>query len=410
MTVYDHVAGSVSQLDAQVIAAVPPGGNWRDLPEDFPSERVDQIRRSAAAGEGSRSTYYGRLDPGRPSYTISTYFSRPGNGCFIHPSAPRLITVREAARLQSFPDRFRFVGRGRARYKQVGNAVPPLLARAIGDVLPAAQVVDLFSGVGGLSFGLSLAGHDVILAADHDRTCVEAMREHGHAARVECADLGDASVVAALASRVANTRDRAVPLLLAGGPPCQGFSTAGRNDAQDPRNRLAFSFLDAVDLIEPDVVLMENVPALMWRGRRHVLEALVLRLESRGYTVDVSILHAEAYGIPQLRRRLVLQASLGGNPAWPMPLRRLSDPAQPSLQPGAALASDLAAATTVGEALEDLPLEPSSSADDPVSYVSPVGNSRYAAWARGELGLDEFLPTEGPVLGGQAQLKLAVAA
>src|SRR5688500_4174595 len=97
----DHIAGRLSDLDRAVVAHVPPGGNWRDLPPDFPSKRVEQIRRSAAAGEGSRSTYYGRLRPDRPSYTISTYFNRPGNGCFIHPEADRLITVREAARLQS---------------------------------------------------------------------------------------------------------------------------------------------------------------------------------------------------------------------------------------------------------------------------------------------------------------------
>src|SRR5665648_607474 len=97
--ILDHVAGRLSELDREVVDAVPPGGNWRDLPSGFGSKRVDQIRESAARGEGSRSTYYGRLRWDRPAYTISTYFSRPGNGCFIHPESPRLITVREAARL-----------------------------------------------------------------------------------------------------------------------------------------------------------------------------------------------------------------------------------------------------------------------------------------------------------------------
>lgn len=111
--IYDHAAGALSDLDREIVAAVPAGGNWRDLPETFASKRVEQIRRSAARGEGSRSTYYGRLRWDRPAYTISTYFNRPGNGCFIHPDAPRLLTVREAARLQSFPDAYRFFGEGR---------------------------------------------------------------------------------------------------------------------------------------------------------------------------------------------------------------------------------------------------------------------------------------------------------
>lgn len=410
MSVYDHVAGSLSALDAEVVAAVPPGGNWRDLPLDFPSERVEQIRRSAAAGEGSRSTYYGRLGLDRPSYTISTYFTRPGNGCFIHPTAPRLITVREAARLQSFPDSFRFVGRGRARYTQVGNAVPPLLAWAIGSVLPTAQVVDLFSGVGGLSVGLSLSGHEVILAVDNDRACVEAMTTHGHARQVERADLGDAGTLVDLATTVGAGRDTSLPLVLAGGPPCQGFSTAGRNDADDPRNRLASRYLDAVDLIEPDIVLMENVPALMWRGRRHVLEALVARLESRGYEVDVAVLHAEAYGVPQLRRRLFVQARRDGHAAWPAPLRRICDPAQPDLQPAAAVARELPAPTTVGDAVSDLPAVTSSDPDLPVTYASTAGHCAYSRWARGELAIHELLPPVRPVTTGPTQLNLEAAA
>ncbi|MBA2360680.1 MAG: DNA cytosine methyltransferase [Actinobacteria bacterium] len=410
MSVFDHVAGTLSEIDAQVVAAVPPGGNWRDLPADFPSERVEQIRRSAAAGEGSRSTYYGRLSLDRPSYTISTYFTRPGNGCFIHPTAPRLITVREGARLQSFPDAFRFSGRGRARYVQVGNAVPPLLAWAVGSVLPRGQVVDLFAGVGGLSLGLSLAGHEILLSVDNDRSCIDAVKAHGHALLVQCADLGDVDTVASLAAIVHGRRDSRRPLVLVGGPPCQGFSTAGHNDADDPRNRLAFAFLDAADVLEPDVIVMENVPALMWRGRQHVLDAIVKRLEARGYLVDIAVLHAEAYGVPQLRRRLFLQARREGYATWPAPMRAVCDPAQPSLQPAAGEAVGRAAPTTVGEAIGDLPLGAADDADCPMAYVSELTTGPYSAWARGEIEITDLMPTVRPVTRGPAQLRLRAVA
>src|ERR1019366_7782858 len=108
----NHYSAKLSKLDLEVAVAVPPGGNWKNIPVHVPSQRLEQIRVSFAAGEGSRSTYYGRLRPDAPSYTISTYFSRPGNGCHLHydDGQDRVLSQREAARLQSFPDSFVFQG------------------------------------------------------------------------------------------------------------------------------------------------------------------------------------------------------------------------------------------------------------------------------------------------------------
>ncbi|TFF86348.1 DNA cytosine methyltransferase, partial [Candidatus Thorarchaeota archaeon] len=149
--VYNHVAPTVSELDMQVIKSVPPGGNWEDIPLSVAekSKRIMQIRKS-----GGRTTYYGRLRNDLPSYTVSTYFHRPGNGSFVHPEQDRMISVREAARLQSFFDDHRFLGPASSQYKQVGNAVPPLLGRAVGVTIPSGFAVDLFCGAGGLSHGL----------------------------------------------------------------------------------------------------------------------------------------------------------------------------------------------------------------------------------------------------------------
>ena len=69
------------------------------------------------------------------SVTITTRFDTPSSGKFTHPYLDRAITVREAARIQSFPDRFRFIGNKGSQMKQVGNAVPPLLAAAIAEVI-----------------------------------------------------------------------------------------------------------------------------------------------------------------------------------------------------------------------------------------------------------------------------------
>ena len=108
--IFNHYASSLSELDMQVIKCVPPGGNWKNIPESVPSQRLAQIRESYKAGKGSRSTYYGRLRPDMPAYTINTYFNRPGNGCHMHYDQDRTISQREAARFQSFPDSFEFIG------------------------------------------------------------------------------------------------------------------------------------------------------------------------------------------------------------------------------------------------------------------------------------------------------------
>src|SRR2546425_1352303 len=164
-TVYNHVSAKLSELDLRMIKCVRPGGNWRDIDPSIPSKRLDQIRLGVKGG--SRSTYYGRLRWNRPSYTISTYFSRPGNGCFIHPEQDRLISLREGARLQSFRDSYRFFGSRTSKYSQIGNAVPPLLAYAIAHGLKGSApstLVDLFSGAGGLSEGLRMAGYEILAA------------------------------------------------------------------------------------------------------------------------------------------------------------------------------------------------------------------------------------------------------
>lgn len=395
MTVYDHVAGSLSDLDRQVVAAVPPGGNWRDLPDEFPSARVVQIRRSAAAGEGSRSTYYGRLQLERPAYTISTYFNRPGNGCFIHPSADRLITVREAARLQGFPDSFRFTGHGRSRFVQVGNAVPPLLAYQIARIVPGDTVVDLFAGAGGLALGFSWAGFETIAAVDRDQAAVATYEENtpGEGTAI-AADLADPTQLAVVLDEIeSRTRPRTIDVLV-GGPPCQGFSTAGKWLTTDERNDLVVTFVSAVERLRPRRVVMENVSALLWRRGRPFLEVVRRRLHTAGYRTAVALLHAEAFGVPQLRRRLILLATRDGELRWPASTHSFSPPAYPAYQLG--LDTALPRPPGVIDAIGDLPHDTSEDPDVGVPYAAEA-QTDYQRWARGECAIDELVGSPEPV-------------
>jgi DNA (cytosine-5)-methyltransferase 1 len=397
--VFDHSSGRLSKLDEEVVRHVPPGGNWRDLPEGFESKRIEQIRRSAAAGEGSRSTYYGRLSPGRQSYTISTYFNRPGNGCFIHPHAPRLISIREAARLQGFADDFRFIGRGRARYLQVGNAVPPLLAfqlaRALG---PGARFLDLFSGAGGLSSGFEWAGHELVAAVDNDPSCIATLVANGvEPERALQRDLSAPGALDAVLGEIVALNGGEEVEILVGGPPCQGFSTAGNNKRRDPRNRLLEVFLEAVVALRPRVVLMENVPALTFRRSRARLERMLAALRAQGYLVETAILHAEGYGLPQLRRRLFVQAVRDGEVRWPAPHSQILAPHQLKMQPGGGdLPEDRLDPPTVEQAIGDLPAATTLDPDLPARYAHAAA-SPYQRWARGAIAASDLLPDTVPI-------------
>lgn len=402
--VSDHTSGKLSELDKLVVASVPPGGNWRDLPEDFPSKRVDQIREGARSGGGSRSTYYGRLRWDRPAYTISTYITRPGNGCFIHPESSRLISIREAARLQTFPDRVRFTGTARKRCMQVGNAVPPLLAYHLGRCFENGSVVDLFSGAGGLGLGLEMAGHQIVLSADFDKDACATLRQTSpDTSLVVNADLSNDNEIDDLVRR-ALSRSPDLDLVV-GGPPCQGFSTAGPCRVDDPRNRLLLAFLRFVERSRPRRVLMENVPALRWRGSSF-LDEVRDRLAALGYETDIAILHAEAYGVPQLRRRLVLQGTLEGEILWPAPLHQLTMPAFPADQPGSSASPDLPAPLNVRDAISDLPLDVVDDMDEAVDYRGEA-STPLQQWLRGHQEIECFAPFTRVVEGaGDPQQRL----
>ena len=130
-SVTEHFIPRMSDLDKFIISHVKPGGNYMDIPSNVASQRIQRLQR-----DGGHTTCYGRMLPEMPSYTINTYFNRPNVGCNIHYSENRLITVREALRLQSFPDSYIIVSSSKqGRNLIVGNAVPPILAEAMANEL-----------------------------------------------------------------------------------------------------------------------------------------------------------------------------------------------------------------------------------------------------------------------------------
>jgi DNA (cytosine-5)-methyltransferase 1 len=124
--VWDHITRDVRPDDLQAFNLMPEGGTYADLPPELQRYRSDIF-----------TDKYKRLAWDQVSRTITAHIAKDGYW-YIHPEQPRTLSIREAARVQTFPDDFRFAGQPSHRYRQIGNAVPPLLAEAVGRTMRTA--------------------------------------------------------------------------------------------------------------------------------------------------------------------------------------------------------------------------------------------------------------------------------
>lgn len=391
----NHWTARLSALDLRVARAVPPGGNWKNIPLNVPSQRLESIRASFAAGEGSRSTYYGRLHPDFPSYTINTYFNRPGNGCHLHydPAQDRVLSEREAARLQSFPDNFIFLGSHGAIHKQIGNAVPPLLAYQIARTLPCVgQFVDIFCGAGGLSLGFAWAGWESLVASDLEPAFLQTHARNLPGETVP-GDIRDPLVFARIVEEVRRRRRPDQPLFILGGPPCQGFSTAGkRRSSEDARNHLFLNYKALVDSLRPNGFVFENVTGLLNMEKGAAFARVKNELQRPGDQLHPWVLRAEQYGVPQRRTRLIVLSVPADwpHPAPPPPLNGTARPRADEL-----LFPSLPSPVNVRDALDDLPPLHAGQDGSALDYVS-APRTPYQSLMRGQLSPAEYLATFAP--------------
>lgn len=125
---YNHSKPKLSELTVKRISLIPEGEGWKVLPEEL---KMDCHKAMDDSGTNSWPDVLGRLDRNKPAPTITCGCNSVTKGRYTHYSSDRGITMREAARLQSFPDDFRFFGGQKEIARQIGNSVPPLLAKAI---------------------------------------------------------------------------------------------------------------------------------------------------------------------------------------------------------------------------------------------------------------------------------------
>ena len=320
--ILNHTTFNLSNLDLEMIATIPQGGNWKDIPNETvkKSKRLSRITQT-----GGRTTLYGRIDYSKPSYTITTYFNRPGNGTYVHPIHDRVISVREAARFQCFPDDYLFCGNKSDMLKQVGNAVPVLLAYALGkrirEKTGCQTSVDLFSGAGGMTYGFKRAGINAVIANDFAESACITLKTNCPEIPVLCGDVTEENTKKAIIDAgVASGAD-----IICGGPPCQGFSLAGFRMKDDPRNQLFRHFIDIVSGVDPKVIVFENVEGLLSFQGGETYRSIIELFSELGYHTEAQKLFSNHYGVPQRRKRVIIlctRKDIGVKPAelFPKPV------------------------------------------------------------------------------------------
>jgi DNA (cytosine-5)-methyltransferase 1 len=332
--VANHIPLSHSDIVIKRYKLIPEGGK---LPK--PSDLPIEIRRK------NFGNTYTRLHRLKISSTIV-----PGNNALpVHPILDRSLTPREAARIQTFPDEYIFLGDRRSQCILVGNAVPPLMAANIAQCVElylrndkyqgiapdgfiahengkykmtrkgsnfsakraTFKFADLFCGVGGFTQGLEQAGLKCVLGVDFDEHAVNAYKSNHTGHESLLADLSSKSVQNQVAKKI---KDSGAELIV-GGPPCQGFSifgnrrfvnTKNHNLAEDKRNDLVFAFANIVIKSDVKWFIMENVPGIVSARSGKYINQIVDYFHANGFKTEYRIINAADYGAPQLRKRFIL--------------------------------------------------------------------------------------------------------
>jgi len=273
----------------------------------------------------------------------------------------------------------------------------------------ARTYIDVFAGCGGLSLGLHRAGWQGLFAIEKDPMAFETLEKNLVADDAPYHDFRDwpswvprapLNIVEFLADEANAERLRSLRgqvTLIAGGPPCQGFSVGGIRDGKDQRNQLAYRMLDLVDIVGPDCVLIENVVGIARRfkskpghGDLSVAEHVRSLLEQGGYESTILEVDASLYGVPQVRKRVVIvgvRTDLISSGTLATRLEGALESIRPELLAELGLPADRR--MTVRDALEDLASGERITCPDSPKFEAGVytpPTSPYAELMRSNLG------------------------
>ncbi|OGB34011.1 MAG: DNA (cytosine-5-)-methyltransferase [Burkholderiales bacterium RIFCSPLOWO2_12_FULL_61_40] len=224
------------------------------------------------------------------------------------------------------------------------------------------QGIDVFAGAGGMSIGATACGVDVRYAIERDPYAAETF-----AMNHSCVTLYDKDVREISAAKHLAGLDRTQPLVLFGGPPCQGFSTSNQKNRSivNEKNWLYQEYLRLVSEVKPDWVIFENVKGLVETEGGFFLDAVLKGFKALGYITSHFVLNSADFGVPQKRNRLFIIGSLHGV--------SVSTPIATTKKP-----------VTVSQAFKDLPILGNGDDLDEMEYSS-AARATYAKSLRGSL-------------------------
>lgn len=178
------------------------------------------------------------------------------------------------------------------------------------------NIIDLFCGCGGLSYGFEKAGYNVLLGIDNDAMALKTFELNHKDSKTICGDITKITFQSHIKKLIGNKKID----VIVGGPPCQGMSLSGPRKFDDPRNKLYLSYIRLVEEIQPKSFVIENVPGLVSLFNGEIKNSIIDKLTNLGYTVKYETMLASEHGVPQNRKRVVFVGIKDNEFDFPKPL------------------------------------------------------------------------------------------
>lgn len=266
------------------------GGLWARLPVSW--------------GDGSRFLYISEAFQIHDSFAVieddGPIQTLKHRTWFFHSINPtRELTLDEYAEIQGFPPTYKFVGSTKDKIKWlIGEAVPPPMAEHVARMLPkhGLKFADIFAGAGGMTTGFERIGNECVWACEREPNAAWTFKLNHPEAKVDARSIEDIN-------------EDEIPKvdLIIGGPPCQGFSVAGHNFKDDPRNKLYKEFLRIVKGVGPQFFVIENVPGIL-----RFKDQISADASEIGYSTRWDKIEGDKHGMRQRRVRIFVTGKVDG--------------------------------------------------------------------------------------------------
>lgn len=185
------------------------------------------------------------------------------------------------------------------------------------------NAIDLFCGAGGLSRGFLDSGFEIICGVDFDDFALKTFEQNHGKAKALKLDLFNLDNIKEIENLLKENKKKLDVLI--GGPPCQGFSLAGKREEDDDRNILYRAMVKTAEILRPKIVVLENVPGMLTLYGGLGKKRIFSDFEKLGYKMNVKVLFAPDYGVPQIRKRAVFIGVLNGKTDFEYPQPRLTE-------------------------------------------------------------------------------------